>query len=264
MIADTWYKATSNWSELCIAMGCERIQECGALAHIYPISRTGVFYNVVHVQDANLFSVESIEQTFAKSRLPFTITIPRVDSYAALEQSLRAHGYSLVRVWDLMVHEEDAGERNSEVEVVKVDASRLRDWFAASNLSDLPSSIRYARYDMISNALLKGSTLLLLAYLNSKPVGTGLLFSKGGVASIHMMTTVQEFRRRHVATTILLDTLDRLKDEEIDLVWLRTRKGGMGEKVYAKTGFESLLDILTYTKTPNLEDILIDGMWSPQ
>jgi ribosomal protein S18 acetylase RimI-like enzyme len=87
------------------------------------------------------------------------------------------------------------------------------------------------------------------------PVGRGLLFVKDGVASIHMMTTVPEFRRRHIATTIVLEALDRLRDEKTELIWLRTRRGGIGEKVYLKSGFDSAFDILTYTRTPDCEDM---------
>ncbi len=81
-----------------------------------------------------------------------------------------------------------------------------------------------------------------------------MLYLKGAVASIHMMATLPEFRRKHVATTIVLHALNGLKNERTDLVWLRTRKGGAGEKVYVRIGFESVLDILTYTRTPDLED----------
>ncbi|HMK83902.1 MAG TPA: GNAT family N-acetyltransferase, partial [Candidatus Bathyarchaeia archaeon] len=97
------------------------------------------------------------------------------------------------------------------------------------------------------------SSHLLLARLDNKPVGRGLLYIKDQVASIHMMSTIPEFRRKHVATTIVKHALNRLKGERIELTWLRTRKGGMGEKVYLKIGFKPILEILTYTRTPNLD-----------
>jgi ribosomal protein S18 acetylase RimI-like enzyme len=106
---------------------------------------------------------------------------------------------------------------------------------------------------MIRSALAKGLIHLFLANINYKPVGVALLFLNGHISSIHMMAVIPEYRRRHVATTILLELLHFSKNSNCQLIWLRTKKGGIGEQVYIRNGFRSLFDILTYTKTPNLE-----------
>jgi ribosomal protein S18 acetylase RimI-like enzyme len=107
---------------------------------------------------------------------------------------------------------------------------------------------------MIERLSGNGSAQLLLASINHKPVGTGLLYLNEHVASIHMIATLNELRRRHVATTVTLEALRRARKEKVDLVWLRTRRGGIGEKVYAKIGFNVFSDILSYTKTLQYED----------
>ena len=63
-----------------------------------------------------------------------------------------------------------------------------------------------------------------------------------------MVSTIPEFRRKYVATTLILEVLETLKNKGVELLWLRTRKGGIGEKVYEKIGFKPILDILTFTK----------------
>lgn len=227
-------------------MGCKRTSLPGALASVYPIERSGTFYNIVHVQDPNSFSISSAEGTFAVRKLPFGIVLPRRSSYEQLEELLRARGYSLVKVWNLMWHEKGSGEINPEVAVEEIPGSRLSEWLVISNLS--------ARREMIKAAWTDGSIRLLLATLHGKAVGKGLVFLKNRVASIHLIETIPDFRRRHVATTLVIEMLERLRNEQVELIWLRTRKGGVGEKVYSRIGFRSFTDILTYTLTPPLED----------
>lgn len=252
---DLWYGATCNWSGLCVAMGCDRISLAGALAHAYSIERSSTFYNFAHVQDPNSVSIESIENEFRRRRLPFTVVIPRLSPYEQLEQTLRSRGYVLIRVWGLMKHQRFEGKRNPEVKVIQIDYSRLTEWLSLPGDAGLSAVSARARQEMFGHAMRCESTELLLACVGDMPVGRGLLFVKDGVASIHMMTTVPEFRRRHIATTIVLEALDRLRDEKTELIWLRTRRGGIGEKVYLKSGFDSAFDILTYTRTPDCEDM---------
>jgi len=152
-----------------------------------------------------------------------------------------------------MVHEKVIGERNPDVDVKNVASSQLSEWITASNINELSQISRAARRKMLEEASQTSKTKFLLARLEEKPAGVGMLFMEGHVASIHMMATLPEFRRRHVATTIVLQALT-LRNGNIDLTWLRTRKGGMGEKVYTNLGFSSITNILSYTTTPELED----------
>ena len=265
---DTWYKATCNWSELCVEMGCARVRLPGSLLLTYDIGVTGTFYNFVAVQDPNSFSLRMTEDEFSRRGLPFAIRIPGEPSFSELEKSLCDARYALVPVWKLMTHEKDAGERNREVTVERVgsdDSDRLADWIAIISTGfNLSEKHRVLQHEMVRRASRNESVQLLLAILNEKPVGTGLLYFKDQVASIHMMSTLPEFRRKRVATTIVLEALDRCKDQKADMIWLRTRKGGMGEKVYLKIGFKPFSDLLTYTRTPNLDSTAFASNQSQQ
>jgi len=249
-----WHQAASNWSQLCAVMGCARIRVPGAVICTYPVERSGTFYNFAVVQDPRSYVIEDAEDVFMKRKLPFAIRIARLEPYAELEKSLREHGYSLAPVWSLMTHEEWTGESNPEVKVDQIDGSRLADWFELQSAFNHLQSTRATRQRMIERVLPKRSVQLLMASLGDRPVGAGLLFLKNHVASIHLIATLAEFRRRHVATTLTLEALRRAKAEKADLIWLRTRRGGIGEKVYTKVGFRAFSDILSYTKTPETED----------
>lgn len=250
---NAWITATSSWSELCMAMGCTRVIYPGSLSHFYDVNATGTFYNFVHVQEPSACPIQAIEAEFARRGLPFAVRIPRQESYLGFGESLSAQNFSLVPIWTMMRHEVESGERSPEVTVEEVDRSHLSDWIETSNIPDLPDIHRVTQRDMVSKASLTKSIHLLLATYKNKPAGTTLLFIKDRIASIHFVATRPEFRRKHIATSIVLDAINRIEDEGADLVWLRTRKGGIGEQVYLQIGFKPFADILTYSRTPNLD-----------
>jgi len=252
---DIWGEAASNWSDLCVAMGCKKARVPGAFVHFYNIRKSGTFYNFSLVHDPSIFSIDRVEKEFVRRDLPFAIKIPGLTSHVRMESLLRERGYSLVPVWNLMTHKTHTGKRNPDVQVEEISWSRLEDWFALSNLARLPQGSRNARQEMVRKAMRNDCTRLLLATLDGKLVGEGLLFVKDRIASIHMMATVPEFRRRHVATTIVLEAIEKARETGVDLLWLRTRKGGIGERVYLKCGFDSFSEIRTYSKTPELEEV---------
>jgi len=251
---DIWQEATDNWSELCVAMGCTRISVPGALAHTYPIHRSGTFYNSAFVQNPQSFVIEEVEHVYETRKLPFAITLPRLKTYGELGKSLEEQGYSLAPPWALMTHKELTGKSSPEVRVEEIDQSKLRDWFEMQDAFPHVESSKPTRLAMIKKVSKEKSAQLLIATLQEKFVGAGLLFLKDQVASIHMIATLTDFRRRHVATTVTLEAIRRARKNKADLVWLRTRKGGTGEKVYMKIGFTVFSDILSYTKTPQSED----------
>jgi len=250
---NVWFQVTGNWSKLCLAMGCIRIRLPGAFVHVYDVGRSSTFYNCVLVHDPALFHADEAQRIFEERKLPFSVKIPDLKSFADLAEALRADEYSLLPPWNLMMHEKVIGEGNPDVVVKSVASSQMSEWITASNINELPQISRVARRKMLEEASQTSKAKFLLARLEEKPVGVGMLFMEGHVASIHMMSTLPEFRRRHVATTLVLQALT-LRNGDIDLTWLRTRKGGMGEKVYTNLGFSSITNILSYTTTPELED----------
>jgi ribosomal protein S18 acetylase RimI-like enzyme len=251
-----WVRTTSNWSELCLAMGCTRVTIDGCLAHMFDVSVTGTFYNFAIVQHPDTCSIRTIEAEFVERHLPFAVRIPRQESYFEFEKSLSAIGFSLTPVWTMMKHNEERGSISPEITVEQISPQRLAEWMAVSNIFSLPDIHRAAQQKLVSRATRVESVCLLLASFNNNPAGVALVFHKDGVGSIHLVATLPKFRRKNVATTIVLQAIEQMKDDEIDLIWLRTRKGGIGEKVYSRIGFKPFVDILTYAQIPALDQAM--------
>jgi ribosomal protein S18 acetylase RimI-like enzyme len=251
---DLWREATNNWSELRVAMGCRRIRVRGGLVHTYTIQRSGTFYNSAFVQNPQSFLIEEVERLYAERKLPFNIILPNLKPFGELGKSLEQQRYSLAPAWILMTHTELTGRINPEVRVVEIDRSNLGEWFELQDAFAHAESSRQTRLEMVERVSKEKSAQLLIASLEGRFVGAGLLFMKDKVASIHMIATLSDFRRRHVATTVTLEAVRRARKSRVGLVWLRTRKGGVGEKLYARIGFTAFADILSYTKTPDYED----------
>jgi len=252
--ADTWRSSTDNWSKLCVAMGCSRISLPCGVVQTYPINRSGPFYNSVFVQNPQSFDLKQVEGVFAERKLPFSVVFPSLEPLWELGKSLSEQRYSLAPPWNLMVHEELIDRSNPDVRVEEIGSHKLRDWFELQSVFPDVESSRRARLEMIETVSRKDSAHLFLASVEERPVGAGLVFINDEVASIHMIATLPEFRRRHVASTVALEAIRRARKDKSRLVWLRTRKGGTGEKVYTKIGFAPISDILSYTKTLECED----------
>jgi len=224
-----------------------------AVAHTYPINRSGPFYNLTLMDDPQS-SIEDAEEIYEKNGLPFIIVTPRLESYAKLQTFLVDRGYALPPPWGLMILEQLYGEMNPKVTVERIDRSNLKEWFALQDAFPQVPSSRVARLKMIEKILEDEAAQLLLATIEGKPVGAGLLYIRDRVASIHMIATKPEFRRRRVATTVTLEASRRAIRGKAELIWLRTKRGGTGEKVYTRMGFKLFTDLLSYTRTLECED----------
>ena len=251
---NVWRTASDNWSELCVTMGCIATRVSGGIAQAYPIQRSGTFHNSALVQDPQSFVPDDVERLFDERKLAFVIILPKLDPYLELGESLEEHGYSLAPPWVLMTHNEALGQSNPDVKVEQVDQSKILNWFELQEAFPHAEGTRSKRLEMIRALLTDDSAQILLANLQDRYVGAGVLFMKNRVASIHMIATLAEFRRRRVATTVTLEAVRRARKSQPSLLWLRTRKGGTGEKVYLQIGFKVFSEILSYTKTPELEE----------
>ena len=251
---DVWREATGNWSELCVAMGCTAIRTSGAIVQTYPIHRSGTFYNSAFVQNPQSFVLDDVERIFGQRKLPFVIVLPQLKPYLELGDALEQRGYSLAPPWILMTHNETDGQSSPDVTVEQIDESKILDWFELQEAFPHAEGTGPTTLEMIKRLLMEDSAQLLIARLQDRFVGTGLLFIKKQVASLHLIATLAEFRRRRIATTVTLEAIHRARRSQPALVWLRTRKGGVGEKVYTRIGFRVFSEILSYTRTPRFEE----------
>ena len=251
---DVWRAATDNWNELCVMMGCTTTRLPGGIIQSYPIQRSGTFYNCVLVQNPQSFVPGEVERLFDERKLPFVIILPQLKPHLELGETLEGRGYVLAPPWILMIHNESVGQSSPEVKVEQIDESKVLDWLELQQVFPQSEGTRTTMLEMIRRLSKEDSTQLLIASLQEQFVGAGLLFMKNHVASIHMIATLAQFRRRHVATTVTLEAIRLAQKTRPSLLWLRTRRGGTGEKVYARIGFRLFTEILSYTKTPQFEE----------
>jgi len=251
---DVWREVADNWGELCVAMGCAAMRTSGAVVQMHPIQQSGSFYNSAFVRNPQSFVLDDVERLFGERKLPFVIIMPRLRTYLELGKVLEERGYSLAPPWILMTQSETDRQGSTDVRVEQIDESKILDWFELQEAFPHAEGTGSTRLEMIRRLSREDSAQLLIASLQKRFVGAGLLFIKNRVASIHMIATLAEFRRRHVATTLTLEAIRRARESQPSLLWLRTRKGGTGEKVYAQIGFRAFSEILSYTKTPQYEE----------
>ncbi len=75
-----------------------------------------------------------------------------------------------------------------------------------------------------------------LAFLNEQPVGAGTMIIREGVASIWNMSTIDQYRRQRVATTLLHHMLINARRQNCDLIMLYST--AQAYHFFNKFGFE--------------------------
>lgn len=85
---------------------------------------------------------------------------------------------------------------------------------------------------------------LLLARLDGRPVGTGLVYADCGTAGLHMLGVVPEARRKGIARKLMFRLLDDAHARSFRLATLQASP--MGEGLYRELGFEPHGRILNF------------------
>jgi len=87
-----------------------------------------------------------------------------------------------------------------------------------------------------------------LGYIDGKPAGTSLLFSLIKTGAIFNVGTIEEYRKRGVATTLIAHAVLESIKQGNDLHTLQVAKGGNVEKLYKEVGFEADHTVSWYVK----------------
>ena len=119
------------------------------------------------------------------------------------------------------------------------DADSLETWCRImTEVSDFPDFASSAWLEMYQGMEILGDPLwhLYLGNIDGTPVGTSKLFLGGGVAGIHAVTTVPEFRGRGIGTAMTLSPLidARRKGYEIGVLF----SSEMAVGIYRSLGFQ--------------------------
>jgi hypothetical protein len=111
---------------------------------------------------------------------------------------------------------------------------------------DIVSKVFNLKVDLeyLNFMLLQKEAILYLGYFQEKPVSTLLLYLSSGVAGLHAVSTLSEFRNRGFGLAISrFALLDAFKMGYYIGV---LQASSLGERVYKKLGFQRYCDIFSY------------------
>jgi ribosomal protein S18 acetylase RimI-like enzyme len=175
-----------------------------------------------------------------------------------LEQALLEHGFVLGKDDPAMaapLDDEDAlismyqqacarvGEGYSITPVEDGDAEALSDWMAVwmagwgaggSTPMDVLGSLR-AVYEAMLTKLPRSEFSMCVGRVNGRAVGTGILWTAAGVAVVHFIATLPDFRRRGIGKALTLHAMMLARRFGCRIVMLTASE--IGEGLYKSVGF---------------------------
>lgn len=101
---------------------------------------------------------------------------------------------------------------------------------------EIASKVLFSNKDLPVQGFLSQKYVLLLGYLDSKPVATTLVFFGSKSASVHMVAVEPEFRRLGIGKSIFSKALQLCLDNGYKIVFSQASK--MGRKPWLDLGFE--------------------------
>jgi ribosomal protein S18 acetylase RimI-like enzyme len=167
----------------------------------------------------------------------FRITpLTRPRTFASL---LESHGFEKKGEESIMVFKRGQLEQklSNKVEVREISESEVdvADRVASAAFQ-FPTEWKREFDNFMLGSMQKGGRYFV-GYIDGKPVGTSFLHSLIKTGAVFMVGTLEEYRKRGVATTLTAHAVMESKKQGNDLHTLQTAKGG-AEKLYKEVGFE--------------------------
>ena len=168
-------------------------------------------------------------------------------------ERLKAKGF--VRLPDdfaWMVYEERHQvdlETNQKVVIDIVDRSVVSTFNRVRTKAfDTPAPIASAFAEAYIKTLSRKAMTHHLAYLDDVAVGTTTLISAKGIGCIYNVGVLEGYRRKGVATALMLRTMAESKDRGDHTLFLSVRKNSQAERLYESLGFHRLFIQVSYQK----------------
>lgn len=207
-------------------------------------------------------AIQAVEKEFAKrKRSTPCILVEEGRPWDRLRASLASRGYA---VSDKMLVMETTAEGrrgsapNPEVEVTLLGSSpkgkQVQEWTRAYLQAFYGDQRLNDEVNRIMRAVVKDKKAsVVLAKIGRTPVGCAVMYrSAGGVAGAYCIGTVQGFRRRGVAATMLGRMKEVAKGEGRRLI-LQTMASDSVEGFYSKQGFRLAYTKALYERRPRKE-----------
>lgn len=200
----------------------------------------------VNFENLNLENeIKNVEKLIRKKKAPNGWTLGPLTIPKNLGDSLEKYGFSNVYQQAGMAVElkniEDRKIEKSNLKVKRVENEELlKSW--ANVVGDV-FGIK-VDFDMLKFLLLQEEVYFYLGKFEGKPVSTLMLYISSGVAGLHAVSTLPEYRNKGFGLTVSRAAL-------IDAFEMGYRVGvlqasSLGEKIYKKLGFQKYCDIISY------------------
>ena len=197
--------------------------------------------------DSNIdFEIEQVKQLIQSNKAPDDWTVGPLTKPKNLGKSLLSHGFSDVfhqagMALDLSKFK-DLTSLNDALEVKKVENDD-----ELSNWSKIVSVVFHIKvdYELLEFLKTQSDISFYLGIYNEKYVSALLLYLIPGVAGLHAVSTLPDYRNKNFALTMSNRALMDARD--LGYKYGVLQASSMGQFVYKKLGFKKFCDIITYS-----------------
>ncbi|MFX0041183.1 MAG: GNAT family N-acetyltransferase [Candidatus Heimdallarchaeota archaeon] len=206
----------------------------------------------VNFEDHNIKrEIKKVRHLIKVGIAPNAWTVGPLSKPKNLGAKLEKYGFSNVyHQAGMAVELEDL--KNKPMEENKLIIQKVQDEESLNQWSDVVSEVFNLRtdFDHLNFLLLKKEVQFYLGYFEKKPVSALLLYLSSGVAGLHAVSTIPEYRNRGFGLSINRSALIDAFNMGFYIGVLQA--SSLGEKVYRKLGFQKYCDINTYALPDNL------------
>ena len=216
-----------------------------------------MFQNIKNLE-GKITEVKEFYQEKGKSSAFY---LPVVEPFKDVLTELKEKGFEEVftDVWMFYTGEEiPEGNKNVELEEVSSDGEieGFVDLFYRSHAADLDDP--YAGLSKEYGEQLKDKFGMdfdsfrvqhFIVKLSDESVGHITFVENGEMAAIYNLGTIPDYRGKGIATATLRKTVEKLREKDLDQIFLQTEKGSKNEDFFSNRGFETKFEAECLTES---------------
>jgi hypothetical protein len=165
-----------------------------------------------------------------------------------IEEDFTTHNIKPVMQWPGMAIELKTKQKLALTEHLKIirinSIDKLTEWIRITEKCLFND--KKQNPSMLATMMKNPNTVFLLALLNGKPAGTALVFINNEIGGFYMISTLPEYRNKGMASSIMLEGLNIIKEENCSLGILQANKLSLA--LYKSLGFKAYCDFVIYWK----------------
>lgn len=203
-----------------------------------------IFHANFNASDLNL-EIEQVKNFIQANKAPDDWTVGPLTKPKNLGKSLLKHDFSDVFHQAGMAL--DLSKLNISTSVnTALDVKKVENEDELSSWSKIVSTVFQIKvdYELLDYLRFQSEAVFYLGIYNKKHVSALLLYLIPGVAGLHAVSTLTEYRNQNFALTMSQKAL--LDADDLGYKYAILQASSMGQSVYKKLGFKKYCDIFTY------------------